>query len=204
MRAKAKVTAPQMSKEQEGIEEWGWVGWSEATAYRRTRQARESIQPVTSWDTVITFHPMYTRDTWLSTLTWEKFARESTQSGTCRLLIELRSANSGALTFGSDCSRVSLYAFGSRSSCDARGSLWTETHRCLFLLRLLKDLKLCRLWTIACWKELSTKPGETLPLGFRKVVTIIRILTGNKPVGRMVATIFCGDGERLKSAWCSS
>lgn len=37
---------------------------------------------------------MYTRDTWLSTL-----------------------------TFGSDCSRVSLYAFGSRSSCDARGSL---------------------------------------------------------------------------------
>lgn len=70
-----------MSKEQEGIE-WGRVGWREATAYRGTRQARESIKPITSWDAVITFHSVYARDTWLSSLTWERFARESTQPGT--------------------------------------------------------------------------------------------------------------------------
>lgn len=67
---------------------------------RRTGQARESIQPVTSRDTVVTFHPVHTRDTWLS-----------------------------SLTFGSDCSRVSLYSFGTRSSSDARGSLESREPR---------------------------------------------------------------------------
>lgn len=43
---------------------------------------------------------MHTRDTWLS-----------------------------SLTFGSDCSRVSLYSFGSRSSSDARGSLESREPR---------------------------------------------------------------------------
>lgn len=70
MRAKGKSMTPEMSKEQEAIEEWGRVGWSEATAYRGARQARESIQPIPSWDAVITFHSVYTRDTWLSSLPW--------------------------------------------------------------------------------------------------------------------------------------
>lgn len=74
---------------------------------RRAWEARESIQPVTPWDAVVTFQARHTWDTWLS-----------------------------PLTFRGDCSRISLQSLGPRRSSVTRGPLEPREPRDAMLTRV--------------------------------------------------------------------